>query len=146
MLSATERILRRGGYSAIAASNPLEALEQSRAFPGEIHLLLTDVTMPEKSGMVLAHEILAERAHIRVLLMSGNGKVQSRLPLLKKPFRTGQLLERVARVISGPAPQRPDVDLDNVGSEATARRRELREAVHRARDTYSRSPEIKGRH
>jgi hypothetical protein len=43
----------------------------------------------------------------------------------------GQLLEQVARVISGPAPQGPGVDVDNVGSEATARRRELREAVQR---------------
>jgi CheY-like chemotaxis protein len=132
MLSATERILRRGGYSVIAASNPLEALEKSRTFQGEIHLLLTDVTMPAMDGTVLAQQILAERAHIRVLLMSGNGKVESRLPLLKKPFHTAQLLVQVAKVISDPVPQRPAVSVDNVDSEASARRRKLKEAVNRA--------------
>src|SRR5215472_13416017 len=139
VLSATIRILRRGGYSVIAASGPLEALEMARAFPGEIHLLLAEVTMPGMSGIVLAQEILTQREHIRVLLMSGTGKVESRLPLLEKPFRLDQLLKQVARVISGPAPQRPAVSVDNVDSEATARRRELREAVHRARDAYTRA-------
>jgi len=132
MLSATERILRRGGYSVIAASGPLEALEKSRAFQGEIHLLLADVTMPEMKGMVLAQEILTQCERTRVLLMSGNGKVESRLPLLKKPFGMAQLLEQVARVISDPVPQRPTVSVDNVDSEATARRRKLKEAVNRA--------------
>jgi DNA-binding NtrC family response regulator len=103
VLSVTEHMLRRGGYSTIAVSGPLEALEQSRAFPGEIHLLLTDVTMPDMNGIVLAQEILTQRERIRVLLMSGNGEVASRVPLLKKPFRMAQLLEQVARVISGPA-------------------------------------------
>ena len=87
VLSATERILRRGGYSVIAASNPQEALEKSRAFQGEIHLLLADVTMPAMDGIVLAQQILAEREHTRVLLMSGNAKVESRLPLPLQPRR-----------------------------------------------------------
>jgi CheY-like chemotaxis protein len=146
VLSVTGRILRRGGYSVIAASGPLEALEQSRAFPGEIHLLLADVTMPGMNGIVLAQEILTQRERIRVLLMSGSAKVDTRLPLLEKPFRTGQLIKQVARVISGPAPQRPVVSVDDVDSEATVRRRELRAAVHRARRIYSRSPEIGGGH
>jgi DNA-binding NtrC family response regulator len=139
VLSATKRILRRGGYSVIAASGPLEALEMARAFPGEIHLLLTDVTMRDMNGIALAQEILTQRERLRVLLMSGNSKVESRLPLLEKPFRMDQLLEQAAKVISGPVPQHPAVNVDNVGSEATARRRELREAVHRAHDAYTRA-------
>jgi DNA-binding NtrC family response regulator len=103
----------------------VEALEKARAFPGEIHLLLTDVTMPDMNGIVLAQQILTQRAHIRVLLMSGKGKVKSRLPLLKKPFHTAQLLAQVARVISGPVPQRPAVNADKVNSEAARREGEL---------------------
>ena len=102
VLSVTEHMLRRGGYLVIAAPDPLEALEKSRAFQGEIDLLLTDVTMPDTNGIVLAQEILTQRKRIRVLLMSGNGNVESRLPLLKKPFRMAQLLEQAAEVISGP--------------------------------------------
>jgi len=121
MLATTERLLRRSGYSVIAASGPREALEKSRAFQGEIDLLLTDVTMPDTNGIVLAQEILTQRKRIRVLLMSGNGNVESRLPLLKKPFRMAQLLEQAAEVISGPVPQRPDADVDNLDSEAARR-------------------------
>jgi DNA-binding NtrC family response regulator len=128
MLSATERTLRRGGYSVIAASNPLEALEKSRAFQGEILLLLTDVTMPAMDGIVLAQQILAERAHIRVLLMSGNGNVESRLPLLKKPFHTAQLLVQVAKVISGPVPQHPARERGQMDSEAARREAKLKRA------------------
>jgi CheY-like chemotaxis protein len=126
VLSLTERILRDGGYTVIAVPGPLEALEKARAFQSEIHLLLADVTMPVMDGIALAQKLLAERQRIRVLLMSGNAKVESRLPLLIKPFRMAQLLEQAANVISGPAPQYPDVDVDNV------RRRKLKEAVHRA--------------
>jgi len=121
VLSATGRILRRAGYSVIAASGPLKALEQSRAFPAEIHLLLTDVTMPDMNGIVLAQEILTQRERIRVLLMSGNGNVQSRLTLLKKPFHTAQLLVQVAKVIRGPVPQHPAASVDNVDSGAAGR-------------------------
>jgi DNA-binding NtrC family response regulator len=121
VLSVTEHMLRRGGYSVIAAPDPLEALEKSRAFQGEIHLLLTDVTMPAMDGIVLAEQILTERKRTRVLLMSGHAKVESRLPFLQKPFRMAQLLKQVARAIRG-LPQRPDVDVDNLGSEATVGR------------------------
>ena len=94
----------------------------ARAFPGEIHLLLlADMTMPAMDGIGLAQQLLAEREHIRVLLMSGNGKVESRLPLLKKPFHTAQLLVQVAKVIRGPVPQHPAASVDNVDSGAAGR-------------------------
>jgi CheY-like chemotaxis protein len=103
MLCATEGILRRGGYSPIAATGPLEALKKSRDFGGEIHVLLTDLVMPVMDGVTLAQQIVSERPQIRVLLMSGT-IVSSRLPLLKKPFRMHQLLEQVGSLISGPPP------------------------------------------
>jgi len=84
------------------------------------------------NGIVLAQQILAERAHIRVLLMSGNGKVESRLPLLKKPFHTAQLLVQVAKVISGPVPQHPAVNVDKGDSEAAQSAGKLKGAVNRA--------------
>ena len=101
-LRGIEGVLRHGGYCPIAASGPLEALKKSRDFPGEIHLLLTDVRLPEMDGLDLAKHILAERARVRVLLMSGLPNVPSRLPLIRKPFRMVELLERVANLIDGP--------------------------------------------
>jgi DNA-binding response OmpR family regulator len=58
--------------------------------------------MPEMDGLDLAKHILAERSRVRVLLMSGLPNVPSRLPLIRKPFRMVELLERVANLIDGP--------------------------------------------
>jgi DNA-binding NtrC family response regulator len=112
VLRVTEAILRHGGYSPIAASGPLEALKTSRSFKGAIHLLLTDVTMSDMGGLVLAQHILAERPQTRVLLMSGNANVRSRLPLSKKPFDVDDLLEQVSKVIDGPPALPSDVLAD----------------------------------
>jgi DNA-binding NtrC family response regulator len=71
MLLSVEAILRRGGYSTIGASGPLQALSKSRNFHGEIHLLLTDIVMPKMNGVALAEQLITERKNIRVLLMTG---------------------------------------------------------------------------
>jgi CheY-like chemotaxis protein len=112
VLHVTEIILRRKGYSPIASSGPLEALEKSRNFLGGIDLLLTDVAMPEMDGLSLAEKILAERPQTRVLLMSGFAAVQSRLPLLTKPFSSKNLIEQVSIVIDGPSTPPSDVSAD----------------------------------
>jgi CheY-like chemotaxis protein len=101
-LSVTEAILGRKGYSPIAASGPLEALAKSRSFQGAIDLLLADVVMADMDGVTLAELILTERPQTRVLLMSGFVNVQSRLPLLKKPFLIKDLIEQVSMVMQGP--------------------------------------------
>jgi len=104
MLRAIEAILLRGGYSPIIALGPREALEKSRDFEGDIHLLLSDVTMPEMDGVTLAERVLAERPYIRVLLISGYATGRPRFPLLNKPLRMTQLLEQVSKAIDGPPP------------------------------------------
>ena len=109
MLLAVEAILLRGGYPLITARNAREALQKSRDFKGDIHLLLTDVMMPEVGGLTLAHQLVEERPNLRVLLMSGYTSTPSRLPLLRKPFRLTQLLEQVSSVIAGPPPDPADV-------------------------------------
>jgi CheY-like chemotaxis protein len=122
LLGVTEGILGLAGYATIAASGPLEALRKSRNFEVDIHLLLTDVDMPEMDGLALAACILAERAHTRVLLVSGVPPANTKLPLLKKPFGGNELLEEVARVIAGAPTLLSDVytyggcSLDRVGA------------------------------
>jgi len=117
LLQSFEAILRRRDYSPIAAFSPLEALKKSRDFRGDIHLLLTDVTMPEMDGFTLARQILAERPQIRILMMSGNTNVSTRLPLLRKPFSMHELLEQIAKVISGPPPLPIDLLMETAPSE-----------------------------
>jgi CheY-like chemotaxis protein len=104
VLRLAEAMAKRNGYAAIAAMGPLEALERSREFSGNIDLLLTDVTMPVIDGVTLARRVVAERPHTRVLLMSAYGDVQSRLPLLPKPFSMDEFLAAVTAAIDGPPP------------------------------------------
>jgi two-component system, cell cycle sensor histidine kinase and response regulator CckA len=54
--------LRRQGYAVIAAHE---------RHPEKIHLLLTDVVMPQMSGPELARRLVASRPEMRVLCMSG---------------------------------------------------------------------------
>src|SRR5215472_15269277 len=82
-LRTIEAMLRRGGYQTMAASGPLQALEKARDFQSEIHLLLTDVVMPEMDGVALAQQLVVELRNLRVLLISECTDVPQRLPLLR---------------------------------------------------------------
>jgi CheY-like chemotaxis protein len=65
------RALEAHGYAVLDAGDGAAALELARAFPGPIHLLLTDVVMPQLSGTELAAMLLDERPAMRVVFMSG---------------------------------------------------------------------------
>ena len=101
LLNPTAALLRHGGYRTIAASGSLEALNQARASTGDIHILLTDVSMPEMDGIALSRQILSIRPGIRVLLMSGESAVHSEFPVLRKPFSKTELFSRLADLLNG---------------------------------------------
>jgi CheY-like chemotaxis protein len=82
-------------YNVLTANNGKEALQQSKNFKDEIHLLLTDFEMPGTSGIDLATEITRQRPKIKVLLMSGytGGMLvlNEGWHFLPKPFIASQL-------------------------------------------------------
>ncbi|HEY3381807.1 MAG TPA: PAS domain S-box protein [Vicinamibacterales bacterium] len=87
-------ILGTLGYSVLAARTPSEALSISAGHEGPIHLLITDVVMPEMNGRELRDRILAERPETRTLFMSGytantiahHGVLEDGILFLQKPF------------------------------------------------------------
>jgi CheY-like chemotaxis protein len=100
-------IIQREGYSFLVAADGAEAMTLSRAYPGDIHLLLTDVKMPKMNGLELAELIVKERSSIRVLVMSGETSSEIRqanikLPFLRKPFTPKPLLKELEEVLHGP--------------------------------------------
>jgi DNA-binding response OmpR family regulator len=113
LLEVVKAILRRAGYNPLTASDALEAILLSRTFTSDIHLLLTDVVMPGMDGFALAHQLLAERPEMRVLVMSAHTQKCTRLPFLRKPFHREQLLENVRSVIAGPAASPASVIVDD---------------------------------
>nr|MBI3613413.1 PAS domain-containing protein [Nitrospirota bacterium] len=64
-------ILRSNGYTVLEACHGDEALQVSREYAGTIHLLLTDVIMPDMNGDQLSKCLTPTRPDMKVLFMSG---------------------------------------------------------------------------
>jgi CheY-like chemotaxis protein len=100
-------ILTGQGYDVIVALDPRHAEEIAKNYPGEIHMLLTDVVMPVTSGRELAARIMKTRPGIRVLYMSGytenvitsGGLLERGLAFLQKPFSPAVLVQKVREVL-----------------------------------------------
>ncbi len=100
-------ILHGHGYRVLEASNGAEALRIGQAHHGPIHLLLTDVVMPQMGGRELADRLTALRRETRVLYVSGytddailhQGISQTGVAFLEKPFTAGGLAQKVREVL-----------------------------------------------
>jgi CheY-like chemotaxis protein len=99
--------LQLQGYTVLEARHGIEALLTSARFSGPIHLLLTDVVMPQMSGPEVAEKILTIRPEIKVLYMSGypdhpvfeQGGVSRQVGFLQKPFSPPALAQKVREVL-----------------------------------------------
>jgi two-component system cell cycle sensor histidine kinase/response regulator CckA len=98
--------LERRGYGVLVASDGPEALQLDRTAE-RVDLVLTDLVMPQMSGIEVAHRVLEHRPGVRVLFMSGYTdrtiqKTES-LPedaeVLQKPFTSANLAARVRRAL-----------------------------------------------
>ena len=104
----TRRILESAGYVVLDADGPDAAVEVWGHRGDEVHLLLTDVVMPGRSGVGLWQELAADRPDLEVVYMSGyagdvlTDKDGGDVPgtLLEKPFSSAELL-RVVRSALG---------------------------------------------
>jgi signal transduction histidine kinase len=101
----TRRILARHGYRVILADDSMDAIRRAGAVEGPLHLLLTDVVMPQVLGKDVAEAVRAARPGIKVLYMSGYARrsltesLGSGASLLEKPFSEDVLLAAVRDVL-----------------------------------------------
>jgi two-component system, cell cycle sensor histidine kinase and response regulator CckA len=102
-------ILLKNGYHIIEASNAGEALLHSERHSGTIHLLLSDVVMPQMSGPEMARRLAKTRPEMKVLCMSGytddsivrHGVLEAHLAYLQKPITPDTLTTKVREVLDG---------------------------------------------
>ena len=97
------------GYTILEAEDPEKALRLATQYPGEIHLLLTDVIMPGMNGKDLAQRLSELRPSIKRLFISGftadvlaqRGILQDNLNFLAKPFTRDDLAGKLRECLGG---------------------------------------------
>jgi len=100
-------ILGQSGYKVLESGSAANAVEQAKAHAGLIHLVLTDVVMPEMKGPEVYGRIRTHHPEARVLYMSGytdnviihHGVLEEGIAFIQKPFTVNGLLEKVAEVL-----------------------------------------------
>ncbi|MGC4083376.1 MAG: response regulator [Vicinamibacterales bacterium] len=105
-----QRLLSAAGYTVLTANHAGEALVICEKYPSPIHMVLTDVIMPQMSGRELADRLTIDRPDVRVLYMSGytddildtNDALNPDRQLLRKPFSGDVLLRKVREVLDHP--------------------------------------------
>lgn len=107
MMKIAQMMLERLGYQVLAANKPSEAMRLSEEHAGGIHLLITDVVMPELNGRDLAHQLRTLYPDLKVLFMSGytantiahRGVLDESVNFIQKPFTTRDLAAKVRVVL-----------------------------------------------
>jgi two-component system, cell cycle sensor histidine kinase and response regulator CckA len=102
--------LRRNGYKVLIAVDGNEALQMASAYQDPIHLLVTDLVMPNIGGRELAQRLTPLRPGMKVLFMSGYSEhsaldieaTSQAATVLQKPFSLDALARNVRRVLDEP--------------------------------------------
>jgi two-component system cell cycle sensor histidine kinase/response regulator CckA len=102
------RILKKRGYTILEASDAKQAQAIAEEYPGEIHLVFTDVVMPGMTGKELVLKLKSRRPDMKVLFTSGytnnsivhHGMLDPGIAFLQKPFTVKSLISKVREMIN----------------------------------------------
>ena len=108
--SLAQLVLQFHGYTVVAASNGIEAMQTVEKYRGRIDLLVTDVVMPEMDGPDLAGALRSRFVQMKVLFLSGytndavvrHGILHEEVAFLQKPFSPLALARKVREVLNQP--------------------------------------------
>lgn len=108
ILQMTTMMLERLGYHVLGAHMPGEAIRMAREYSREIHMLMTDVVMPEINGRELARNLRSLYPNIKCLFMSGytanviahHGVLDEGVNFIEKPFSKQDLASKVRKSLS----------------------------------------------
>ncbi len=107
ILDLARVMLAQLGYRVLAAPTPREAIRLAREHAGELHLVVTDVVMPEMNGRDLAEGLLVLYPGLKALFMSGytadviahHGVLDKGMHFIQKPFTQAELALRVRQAL-----------------------------------------------
>ena len=109
ILNLSKLMLEKQGYRVLTAGTPGEAIRLAEEHTGEIHLLMTDVVMPEMNGRDLAKKLLSLYPNLKRLFMSGytanviahHGVLDEGVHFIQKPFSGKDLVAKVREALDG---------------------------------------------
>ena len=104
VLKSVRCILEAAGFHVLTAANSTEAIQIESGFYETIHLLLSDVMMPDMSGPVISKILKKFRPEMRVMLMSGYPQDELALlndgwQFIQKPFVPAKLVAKVNEML-----------------------------------------------
>ncbi len=107
ILTLGQTVLQRLGYTVLTAGTPGEAIRLAEEYKGEIHLLITDIVMPEMNGRDLSRRLLSLYPRLKWLFMSGympsliarDGVLEEGTQFVQKPFSSRALAAKVRQVL-----------------------------------------------
>jgi CheY-like chemotaxis protein len=108
--SAIARVLKRAGYTILVASSPSDAMAICTTQGSDIDLILTDVVMPEMTGIEMIETIRKTHPAIGTIFMSGypgdeiarDGSFDEHGMLLQKPVNPQELISYIQSILDGP--------------------------------------------
>lgn len=109
IVQMNKEMLENQGYTIYPFTDSVEALSVFEKAPAKFDLLITDMTMPQKTGAELSQEVLATRPDLPIILRTGfsdliNEEEAKRIGIKKylmKPVRQNDLLAAVREVLDG---------------------------------------------
>ena len=110
VVQSGKSILKRLGYRVEAESSCKEALAAFRRHPDEYDLVITDMSMPQMTGFMLAEEMLKVRPDIPIILFSGHHdmideKTATQIgikALMMKPIKPREMARSIGEVLGKP--------------------------------------------
>ena len=109
---STREFLTLNGYIVLEAKNGTDALAIAREYKGTIHLMVSDVVMPQMGGARLAAELAIERPEMKVLFVSGyaestvqrHGAIDVTARFLQKSFSLRTLAHKIREILDPEVP------------------------------------------
>ncbi len=111
VLTIADSLLKRFGFATRSFGLPLEALKAFRADPDGFSVMISDLTMPDMTGLELSRLILEIRPAIPIILTSGylntealqKARDSGIKAVIKKPFDVTELISQIRVVLNEPA-------------------------------------------
>ncbi|MBI2469674.1 MAG: response regulator [Planctomycetes bacterium] len=140
VLESVTLLLDRFGYSVVACDNPEEALKKLQS--ARFDMVLTDIKMPEMSGIELLGEIRKVNTEIPVILMTAYAELDMAIDAIKngtfdfiiKPFKSEYLIQRIEKAVEHGRLRQMEKNYKQVLEETVRKRtQELAEALMKVR-------------